>query len=390
VANKKKKISLKIKKLTSTAFTYAGYQPVSIVKEKVVGPVLQKTFWQKLLRKGAAKAPDRTSYKIFAGPIKGNQEQILELLPGIDPSGLDSGYTKLIEDKYMPAPRLTVFDHQTKTALTAADADEKRRASNRWMPIYYQNPLQSYDYIVYESMIKNSVLGPVMRTLIKFIMGTGFRPELELLVPTKDKKADARLIADNEEIVSRLLQVDRAVTEKGGIDGIDISFKTKMTNMIQNMLIYNRSCAVFIYDAKNPIKIGDKEYPEIPINLVDFHPRDMGLVKISPDSHKMVALQINQISGFVKTSEMIYLWNSDYAAPIWNSKYYGGSMMMPMIDASRVIRSTISSIIPAINENMVGGLYHIFIEPQGGTEAQKKEEYESITTATDYATCNAL
>jgi hypothetical protein len=87
---------------------------------------------------------------------------------------------------------------------------------------------------------------------------------------------------------------------------------------------------------------------------------------------------------------MIYLWNSDYAAPIWNSKYYGGSMMMPVIDAARVIRSTISSIIPAINENMVGGLYHIFIEPQGGTEAQKKEEYESITQATEFGTSNVF
>jgi hypothetical protein len=147
---------------------------------------------------------------------------------------------------------------------------------------------------------------------------------------------------------------------------------------------------VFVYDKKDPVKIGDKEFPNIPVNIVDFHPKDMGLVKISPESHKMTALQINQISGFVDVEDMIYLWNSDYAAPIWNSKYYGGSMMMPVIDAARVIRSTISSIIPAINENMVGGLYHIFIEPQGGTEAQKKEEYESITQATEFGTSNVF
>ena len=156
------------------------------------------------------------------------------------------------------------------------------------------------------------------------------------------------------------------------------------------MLIYNRACGVFIYDKKDPIKIGDTEFPNIPVNIVDFHPKDMGLVKISPESHKMTALQINQISGFVGVEDMIYLWNSDYAAPIWNSKYYGGSMMMPVIDAARVIRSTISSIIPAINENMVGGLYHIFVEPQGGTEAQKKDEYESITQATEFGTSNVF
>jgi len=389
VANKKK-ISFKIKKLTKTAFSYAGYIPLRIVEQKTSAGIIQKSFLQRLLRRPASKLPDRKSYKIYAGPIRGNDTQMLELLPGIDGAAMDPKWRKLIEEKHEPNPQLTVFDQSTKSALTAAEADEKRAASNRWVPMYYQNPMQGYDYIVYESMIKNSVLGPVMRTLIKFIMGTGFRPELELLIPTNCKKDDAKVVADNEEIVSRLLQVDRAVTEKSGVEGIDISFKTKMTNMIQNMLIFNRSCGVFIYDKENPVVIDGKKFPKIPINIVDFHPRDIGIVKISPDSHKMIAVQINQISGFVNTEEMIYFWNSDYAAPIWNAKYYGGSLMMPMIDPARVIRSTVSSIIPAINENMVGGLYHIFIEPQGGTEQQKKDEYTSITEATDYATSNVF
>ncbi len=380
----------KEKKLTKSAFTYAGYEKLKIVK-KEAEKLSKLTFWQKLFPWTAPKPilkPEK--FTIYAGPLKKGDKEIAELLPEMDPGSLPQEYRKIVEDQWTPNPQLTVYDHVEKKALTAVEAEEKRHANQRWMPMYFQNPLQGYDYIVYESLVKNSLLGPVMKTLVKFIMGTGFRPELELKIPTNDEKADAELIAKNEEIISRLLQVDRAVTEKSGVEGIDISFRVKMTNMIQNMLIFNRACAVFVYDADNPIVIDGKKYPNIPVNLVDFHPRDMGLVKISPQSHKMVALQINQISGFVKTEEMIYLWNSEYAAPIWNSKYYGGSMMMPLIDPARVIRSTISSIFPAINENMVGGLYHIFIEPQGGTEAQKKEEYESITTSTEFGTSNVF
>lgn len=381
----------KEKKLKKSAFTYAGFHELKIVAKKEVEKLAKKTFWQKIFRWTAPKPIISTKdYRIYAGPLKSTDQKIADLLPEMDPGALPQEYRKIIEDQWMPTPQLTVYDHAEKKALTAVEAEEKRHANQRWMPQYFQNPLQSYDYIVYESLVKNSLLGPVMRTLIKFIMGTGFRPELELKVPTGDEEADAELIKKNEAIISRLLQVDRAVTEKSGVEGIDISFKIKITNMIQNMLIYNRSCAVFVYDNDHPIEIDGKKYPMLPVNLVDFHPKDMGLVKISPTSHKMVSLQINQISGFVSTEEMIYLWNSEYAAPIWNSKYYGGSMMMPIIDAARVIRSTISSIIPAINENMVGGLYHIFIEPQGGTEAQKKQEYESITEATEFGTSNVF
>jgi len=381
----------KEKKLKKSAFTYAGFQELKIVAKKEAEKLIKRTFWQKLFPWTAPKPKlKQGDFKIYAGPLKKDDYLIADLFPEMDPGALPQEYRKVVEDQWTPSPQLTVFDHSEKKALTAQEAEQKRHANLRWMPQYFQNPLQSYDYIVYESLVKNSLLGPVMRTLIKFIMGTGFRPELELKVPTDDEEADAKIIEKNEAIISRLLQVDRAVTEKGGVEGIDISFKIKITNMIQNMLIYNRSCAVFVYDNENPIEIDGKKYPMLPVNLVDFHPKDMGMVKISPESHKMVSLQINQISGFVKVEEMIYLWNSEYAAPIWNSKYYGGSMMMPMIDAARVIRSTISSIIPAINENMVGGLYHIFVEPQGGTEAQKKAEYESITEATEFGTSNVF
>lgn len=380
-------------KSVKAPFTYAGYRPFQIVEKakKEVNEVLKKNFLQKLLSWKAPKTPlEKPTFEIYCGPIKTNDRKLSELMPNQNPNTLDANEISIIEDQWIPNPQLTVFDHKEKRSLTASEATNKRKLSSRWMPIYFQNPLQSYDYMVYESLIKNTLLGPVMSTLMKFIMGTGFHPELELRNPSGDEKKDAELIEKNKQIISDLEFVDRAVTEKGNTDGIDISFKLKMTNMIQNMLIYNRSAGVFVYDEKNPIKVRGKEYPELPVNIVDFHPRDIGLVKISPESHKMTAVQINQITGFVDTEEMIYMWNSDAAAAIWNAKYYGGSMLMPMINPARIIQKQITNIWPAISQNMAGGLYHIFVQPQGGTKTQKEAEYKSITQANTFGTSSVF
>jgi len=114
----KLKFSFKEKKLKHSPFTYAGYQPLRIVKEKVQ-QVAKKTFWQKLLPWTAPKSPiQRKSFKIYAGALKGTDENILELLPSMDPGAMLQEHRQLIEDKYMPNPQLTVYDHQEKVALT--------------------------------------------------------------------------------------------------------------------------------------------------------------------------------------------------------------------------------------------------------------------------------
>jgi len=183
------------KKLKKSAFTYAGFHELKIVAKKEVEKFTKRSFWHKLFPWLAPKAELKLKdFKIYAGPLKKDDYLIADLFPEMDPGALPQEYRKIVEDQWTPTPQLTVFDHHEKKALTAVEAEEKRHANLRWMPQYFQNPLQSYDYIVYESLVKNSLLGPVMRTLIKFIMGTGFRPELELKVPTNDEEADAKLI----------------------------------------------------------------------------------------------------------------------------------------------------------------------------------------------------
>lgn len=372
------------KKLKRSAFSYAGHRSYQIVEsaKKEVKDALKTTFLQKLLPWTAPKVRvEPTQYQIYAGPLKGGDKKLMDILPGQDPNSLTPEMLGIVEAQWQPNPQLTVYDAQSKSALTAAEAIGKRKSNVRWMPQYFVNPLQSYDYLVYESLVKNTLIGPVMATLMRFIMGTGFHPELELRNPSGDEKKDAATLEAGQEIISALESVDRQVTEKSNTEGIDISFEQKITNMIHNMLVYNRSAGLFVYDKDNPIEINGKPYTDIPVNIVDFHPRDIGMVKISPESHKMVSVQINQVSGFVNTDEMIYFWNSDAASAIYNAKYYGGSMLMPMIAPARLIQKQLQNILPSISNNMAAGLYHMYVQPQGGTKTQKEAEYASITQA---------
>ncbi len=384
------------------AFSYDGYKEWTVVKKKAKEETkkITKGFLQKLKfwHKEVAKPVAAESFQIKAGPIRGGKDTDFPLLPGVNPSTLTPEMTKFIEDNWMPEPKLSVYDAKEKVPLTAAVAEQRRVDDKRWMPQYYQNPMQGYDYLVYESLLKNTILGPLAWSLVKFILGTNFEPALELLNPTNDKKKDQEVIKKHEYIINNLKYIDRCMSNKSDEEGIDITFKSKITNMIHNMLFFNRSCAVYTFDDKHPIELNakgaeggeTKKYPDIPTGLVDFHPRDMGIVKISPESHKMVSLQISQINGFVDWDTMLYMWNSQSAAPIYNAKFYGGSLLMPTIEPARFVRTQVSSILPAVAENMVGGLYHIFIEPEGGTEAQKTIEYESIVKAAQFGTANVF
>ena len=387
-----KKLENTKRRIKRIAYSYQGYTPYSIIKEKTTKTIkktgiIQRLQWWKKPKEQVI----HSSYRIRCGPLKGNQQKILDLEPGLSTESLMTPeHRSLIEQTWEPKPQLTVFDHTEKKSLTAAQAVSMRTKNSKWMPMYYQNPMQSYDYLVYESLFKNTIIGPVMTQLVKFIVGTGFEPQLELRNPTNDKEADKKLIESNIEIINKLKYIDRCINEKSDEEGIDSTLQVKLSNLILNMLVFNRGCAVFGYDEDHPITIDGKTYADIPTSLTEYHPRDMGLIKISPVNQKMISLQIQQRNQLVKVNDMIYLWNSEFSAPIYLSKYYGGSMCMPMISAARLMQNQLTKVLPATCENMGAGLYHTYIEPAGGTEEQKELEYQSITQATSYGTASVF
>jgi len=81
----------------------------------------------------------------------------------------------------------------------------------------------------------------------------------------------------------------------------------------------------------------------------------------------------------IPKKDSIYLWNTLVSSKTRNSKFYGDSMMLPMIDSLRVIRKNIGVNFLAMAETSYAGRGLLSIAPQGSTEEEKINEYTQIT-----------
>ena len=80
----------------------------------------------------------------------------------------------------------------------------------------------------------------------------------------------------------------------------------------------------------------------------------------------------------IPAKDMIYVWNPLISAKYHNSWLYGGSMILPMLDASRVIRRIVGVDFPAMSEATWAGMFILAVKPQGQTMSQKQEEYGQV------------
>ena len=215
-----------------------------------------------------------------------------------------------------------------------------------------------------------------MNAFTKFVVGTGFRPELELINPDEENdEVNIKEIKANQEIINNLMEIDRKL-DTNMSDSQDISFTEKIAALIDTTNSFNRSALIFTYD--KPIKIGEKTYKEIPSGLKFAHPRDLGIIKVTPDTWKLEAVQWRQAYHMVPSTDMIYLWNPLISAKYHNAWFYGGSMVLPMLDAARVIRKIIGVDFPAMAEATWAGMFILAVKPQGQTSDQKRAEYAGV------------
>ena len=56
-------------------------------------------------------------------------------------------------------------------------------------------------------------------TFLRYVIGAGFHPELEVIHPSDDKEADKKLIEDNQQIIRDLIEIDRQVDGWPPTDG---------------------------------------------------------------------------------------------------------------------------------------------------------------------------
>lgn len=304
-----------------------------------------------------------------AGPLFANQITIKPAIMGHDVATYDNN----IVENWEPNMFLAVVDDNTGKPLSAAQINSKR--NDNWFPSLFANPMQNLDYIILEALSRSTIGGSIFQSLVKFLIGTGFRPELELINPGDDSTANQREIDANKEIVQNLLLIDQQLTvDKEG--SLDVSFTEKISALILNTLIFNRSALIFGFE--QPIKIGDKMYKNIPSSVKFAHARDLGIIRVS-QNHRLEAVQWINASDMIPVSEMIYLWNPLASSKTRNSWFYGDSLMLPMIDALRVVRKNIGVNFLAMAETSYAGRGVLSIAPQGSTEGEKETEYRQIT-----------
>ena len=304
-----------------------------------------------------------------SGPLFGNQINIQSSV-----LGYDAPYEKQVVESWEPNMFLSVMDDNTGHALSSAQINSRRHQN--WIPTYFANPMQELDYITFEALSRSTIGGSIFQSIVKFLVGTGFRPELELINPGDDSVENQKEIDANKEVIQNLLLIDQQLTvdTKGHLD---VSFIEKISAIILNTLVFNRSALIFGYE--KPIEINGKIYPDIPSSIKFAHARDLGIIKVSPGTHRLEAVQWINAFDMIPTSEMIYLWNPLVSSKTRNSWFYGDSMMLPMIDSLRVIRKNIGVNFLAMAETSYAGRGVLSIAPQGSTEQEKIDEYTQIT-----------
>ena len=342
----------KIKSKQKSALTLQGFE--GVYREEQVNP--------------ETKIIEKVKFSHAAGPISGNYRKIQASYLAADPQ-----YDEETIHNYVPQMGLAVVDDNTGIALSAAEINVKRK--DNWIPQYFVNPMQDLDYMVIEAMTRQTFIGPLSDALVKFIVGGGFKPQLELINPSGDKGKDEKLREENQDVIDALMQIDKQL-EEDAQRNLDVSFAEKITALISGTVNYNRSALIFNYET--PIELDGVKYSNIPSGMSFAHPRDLGIIEVAPGTQRLKSVQWRNAFSQVPTKDMIYLWNPVVSAKTRNSWFYGDSMILPMLDASRVIRKNIGVNFPAMAEATWAGLFILGVRPQGQTLDAKKKEYGQL------------
>ncbi len=356
------KLKFNKKEGDGSALTYNGFD--GIVED------LHETTQQKILRVAHP-----------GGPLRGKRTSLQPSLFG------EEQYDTDIVNKWMPNLQLSVNDDLTGKPLSAAEITYKRNTKQHWYPRFFSNPMQSLDYQTFEAHLRSTIGGPLMRSFVKFLVGKGFKPELELINPGEDSIENQKEIDANQDIIKALLQIEYQYSyDKNGY--LDTSFQDKINALILNCLSFNRSAIIQRYDES--VIVNDKKFSGLPTSGQNAHARELGIIEVDPLTARLKQVQWQNTNGMVDIDNTIYLWNSLASANTYNTTHYGDSTVIPMIDALRVIRTNIGVNFQAMGENAYSGLGLLFVKPKGQTVQQKIDEYIQVSGNIVPATTNIL
>ena len=358
------KFSKKSDSKKGTALTYNGFEGE-----------IEETFDEKTKVK---------RYKILGhagGPITGRRAKINPALFS------EPAYDEDVINHWTPHMRLVVNDEMTGKPLAASAITYKRNSQNNWYPRFFSNPMQSLDYQTFEAHTRSTIGGPLIRSFVRFLMGKGFRPELELINPGEDSIENQKVIDANQDKIKSLMQLEQQYSfDENGYH--DIAFQDKIQMLILNCFTFNRGAIIQRYD--HTVTLDDKKFTGLPTSGINAHPRELGIIETDPVTARLKRIQWQNANGMIDIDDTIYLWNPLVSANTHNSTYYGDSMMLPMIDALRVIRTNIGVNFRAMGTNAYSGLGLLVVRPNGSSESTRQTEYDQISANIVPATTNIL
>lgn len=316
------------------------------------------------------------------GPITGTRNKI-----NYSVMGYGDEYDEDLVNNWTPNMQLSPVNSSTGIPLSAAQVKTRIRRNPKTYFQYSVNPLQSLDYRAIQAMLRSTIGSALFLALVKFIVGKGFKPELELINPDEDSVKNQKEIDANKNIIHDLMSIDRQLSYDDSGD-LDVGFIDKISGLILNALTYNRGALVFGYE--KPVEINGKKWAEIPSSIKPAHPADMGIIKENPETGRLQAFQWRNAFEMVPMYDSIYLFNSVLAANTHNANNYGDSMAISMIDALRVIRKNNGVNFGAMAEVAYAGLGLLVVRPQGNTASEKQAEYVAISKNIVPAAINAL
>ena len=344
-----------VKKIERVPFSIRGFDGYRKVNDKIVAGAVVGTI-------NLEKTESEKIKESFLDDVDYDWDTVSNWTPHLQITPID-----VIEN---PNP------HEPDDFHILSSAQVKQKLNTDWQPTYFVNPVQDLDYMLIEAALKRTFGGALMDSFTKFIMGTGFRPEIELINPKKgDDKSNEKELKKYQYVVDALLEIDRQVSVS--VEGLrDVSMFDKVSVMINAAYAFNRSALIFSYDT--PIKVKGKHYPQIPSGLKFAHPRDLGIIELDPASWKLKSVQWRMASHMVSVKDMIYLWNPLVSSKYHNGWFYGGSLVIPMLDSMKTLMRIIGVDFPAMANATWAGMFFLVVKPHGQKKEQKKAEYTEL------------
>ena len=228
------------------------------------------------------------------------------------------------EDVHEPLLHWTHYDPDT-----GAPMDDKQvasaRSANKLLPIFY-NSMQAIDYQVIDGLCRTSIIGPVMDSLSELIVGSGFKPELELIEPSGDSVKDQKELAKYAPALKELRAVQRHIDDNNDLHFVDFA-----AMLMNNCLTYGRSALIYGSHTMYANKI--------PTSLKFAHARDLSITVFDEETWRLESV-LWQHGGStpLPAGSMIYLWTPLPTARYRSAWQYGGSLVLPMLDAARALR----------------------------------------------------